>query len=254
MKNYNNSTSLSSDHGWKKGVISVILIAVFILGVIVYISGNDVNKNISSKGYSSINVKDSATFTSSSPDNVMPITEEDHILGNPNATVKLIEFSDLECPFCKTFHTTMQKVMEKYGKTGEVAWVYRHFPVDQIHSKARIEATASECAEEIGGQDAFWVYITKIFEITPSNDGLDLSLLPKIAEEIGLDKIQFEQCLNSNRYDEHIQNDFIDAVNSGAEGTPYSIIIAPSGEKFSILGSQTYSTIVSVIDIALNKK
>ena len=67
---------------------------------------------------------------------VRPVNGEDHILGNPDAPVKLIEFSDFECPFCKRFHPTMKRLMDEYGEDGRVAWVYRHFPLDAIHSKA----------------------------------------------------------------------------------------------------------------------
>ena len=52
-----------------------------------------------------------------------PVTNDDHIRGNPNAPVKIVEYSDMECPFCKRFHTTMQQVMDEYGKDGKVAWV-----------------------------------------------------------------------------------------------------------------------------------
>src|SRR3546814_20902810 len=74
-----------------------------------------------------------------------------HVLCIPDASGKGIEFSDFESPFCKGFHRTMGQVMEEYGQDGKVAWVYRHFPIDSIHSKARKEAQASECAAELGG-------------------------------------------------------------------------------------------------------
>ncbi|HED38763.1 MAG TPA: hypothetical protein ENI76_11055 [Ignavibacteria bacterium] len=90
--------------------------------------------------------------------------------------------------------------------------------------------------------------------MTPSNNGLDLSLLPQIAEDFGVDRAQFEECLDSRKYDEHIESNLQDAINSGANGTPYSIIIAPNGEKFPILGSQTYSSIALIIDLALKGK
>ena len=106
-----------------------------------------------------------------------PVTPADHILGNPNAEVFIVEYSDLECPFCKQFHKSMLEIMSEYGAEGKVAWVYRHFPLDQLHSKARKEAEATECATELGGNDAFWEYTNKIFEITPSNNGLNLELL-----------------------------------------------------------------------------
>jgi protein-disulfide isomerase len=83
------------------------------------------------------------------------VSSDDHILGNPNADVVIVEYSDTECPFCKQFHTTLRRVMDEYGKDGKVAWVYRHFPIDQLHSKARKEAEATECANELGGAEKF---------------------------------------------------------------------------------------------------
>src|SRR3989344_3696674 len=75
------------------------------------------------------------------------IASGDHIRGNPDAPVIIVEYSDFECPFCKRFHETMQQATAEYGD--QVAWVYRHFPLDQLHSKARKEAVASECASEL---------------------------------------------------------------------------------------------------------
>lgn len=101
-----------------------------------------------------------------------PVTKADHILGSIDAPVKIVEYSDLECPFCKQFHNTMQKIMSEYG-TEKVAWVFRQFPLSQLHSKAPKEAEASECVAELGGNDAFWKFIDKINEVTPSNNKLD---------------------------------------------------------------------------------
>ena len=191
-------------------------------------------------------------LTASAVDSIQPVSNKDHIRGNPNAAVKIIEFSDLECPFCKRFHLTMQEVMDEYGK--EVAWVYRHFPLDALHSKARKEAEATECANELGGNDKFWDYVDKLFEITPSNNQLDLALLPKIAAEIGLDKVKFENCLASQKYSGHIESDVKDAVASGARGTPYSVVISKNGEKFIINGAQPYSSVKQIIDTALGRQ
>lgn len=169
------------------------------------------------------------------PLNVRPVSDKDHVLGNRNAPVKVIEFSDLECPFCKRFHPTMKRALEYYGD--KVAWVYRHFPLDELHSKARKEAEASECAAELGGNVAFWNYIDRIFELTPSNDGLDPALLPQIASDIGLDRTSFESCLASGRHVERVEADVSDAINSGARGTPYSLVINRDGEKYVIPGA-----------------
>ena len=189
---------------------------------------------------------------------VKPVDGEDHILGNPNAPVKLVEFSDFECPFCKRFHPTLKRLMKEYGKDGKVAWVYRHFPLDSLHSKARKEAQAAECANELGGNDAFWVYTDRLFEVTPSNDRLNLTLLPQIAEEIGLDRAKFEACLagdaRGGKYADHIEADRQDATASGGTGTPYTIVIASNGNTFVINGAQPYAAVKSIIDLALKQQ
>lgn len=189
---------------------------------------------------------------------IKPVGVDDHIRGNPEAPVKLVEFSDFECPFCKRAHHTLQQVMAAYGESGDVAWVYRHFPLDSLHKKARKEAQASECANELGGNDAFWAYADRLFEVTPSNDRLDLSLLPQIAEDVGLDRAKFEACLagdeRGGKYADRIESDYQDAVTSGGTGTPFTVVIAPNGEVFPISGAQPYAAFRSIIDLALSKK
>lgn len=161
-----------------------------------------------------------------------PVSAEDHILGNPKAPIMIVEFSDTECPFCKDFHTTMHKVIDTYGKSGKVAWVYRHFPLYKpdeqgraLHPKAGKESEATECVAELGGNEKFWEYLDLIYKKTPSNNGLDLSLLPQFAEEIGLNKKEFESCLNSGKYADKISDSVEKAKIAGGQGTPYSVII-----------------------------
>lgn len=101
---------------------------------------------------------------------INPVTLDDHIIGDINAKIIIVEYSDFECPFCKVFHKTMHEVIKNSG--GEVAWVYRHFPIPGLHPKAFHEAEATECAWEQKGNDGFWKYADKIFDITPSNNGL----------------------------------------------------------------------------------
>lgn len=162
---------------------------------------------------------------------IRAIANTDHILGNPNAEIIVLEYGDLECPPCKLFHQTMTQVMEKYGKDGNVAWVYRHLPIVELHSKAPKEAEATECAFEQGGNEAFWNFANKIYDITPSNDGLDLAELPKIAKELSLDVSKFNACLSSGKYTEKVQDDYNDAMvaTDGQPGTPHVKIIPADG-------------------------
>lgn len=181
---------------------------------------------------------------------VRPVSKDDHIRGNPNAPVVIVEYSDTECPFCGRFHSGMKQIIDEYGKTGKVAWVYRHWPIDQLHSKARTEAVALECAGELGGNDKFWEYTDRLYEITPTNNGLDLAQLPKIAEFVGLDVVKFNVCLASGKYDAKIQADADNAQATGGRGTPWSVVITKDS-KTSINGAQPYAQIKTLIDSLL---
>ena len=187
-------------------------------------------------------------------DQMAAISDSDHVRGNPDAPVKIVEYSDTECPFCKRFHSTMQEVMNEYGKDGKVAWVYRHFPLDQLHSKARKEAVALECADEQGGNDKFWSYADRLYEITPANNGLDPAELPKIAQYVGLDVAKFNTCLASTKYDAHIEDDVQNATATGGNGTPWSIVVDKNGKKYPLSGAQPYASVKQLIDLALQGK
>jgi len=222
--------------------ISIIIAALLISGSWIYSAGL---KN--TDFVASVSGVKTADKTALSED-----FSQDYVRGNVDALVKIVEFSDMECPFCKKFHQTMLQVMEEYEKTNKVAWIYRHFPIEQLHSKAKKSAEASECAAELGGNNAFWAYMDKYFEITPSNNQIDLAELPKIAESIGLNKTQFENCLNSGKYSEKIEAQIQDAENSGARGTPYSIVIDKNNKKYPINGAYPYEDVRQIIESALS--
>lgn len=154
-----------------------------------------------------------------------PVDAKDHIRGNPNADIVFVEFSDTECPFCKRFHTVMQQIINDYGKSGKVAWVYREYPIVQLHSKAPKEAEALECAAELGGNLKFWEFVDQVFAVTPSNDGLDPAELPRIAAKIGLNESAFKDCLSSGRYGARVQSDMQDGIAAGVDGTPHSVLV-----------------------------
>ncbi|MCR4329103.1 MAG: DsbA family protein [Candidatus Roizmanbacteria bacterium] len=186
--------------------------------------------------------------------NAKPISSDDHSIGNPaTASVVIIEYSDLECPFCKTFHTTMQKLMDTYKDGGKVAWVYRHFPLN-IHPKAATEALATECVASLAGNDAFWQYTNRIFEITPSNNQLDLAELPKLAKEVGVDPTKFDACMKAATYKQKIDASTQDAVNAGGDGTPFSIIISKKGDVIPLVGAYPFEDVKQIIDSLLAKK
>ncbi|MEK7593809.1 MAG: DsbA family protein [Patescibacteria group bacterium] len=192
---------------------------------------------------------DSAGSRAPSPQEiaVSPVSDKDHLLGNPQAKIVVIEFSDTECPFCKKFHPTMQKIVADYK--GQVAWVYRHFPIDSLHSRARKEAEATECANEFGGNTVFWQYLDKIFELTPSNDGLDPAELPKIAETVGLDVTKFNVCLSSGKYKDLVESNYEDGIKAGVTGTPASVVMnIKTGKKTLLVGAESYDNVKRAIE------
>jgi protein-disulfide isomerase len=192
--------------------------------------------------------------TNASAKAVRPVSKDrDHIRGNPDAPVTLVEYSDFECPFCRRFHPTVKQVVEESG--GRVRWVYRHFPLDEIHSKARKEAVASECAAELGGNDAFWKFADRFFELTPSNNNTDIdTILPRIAGEIGLDKARFASCVASGRHDRRVAEDQQNAVASGGRGTPWVIIMSKSGKTYPLSGAQPYASVKQIVELAFQEK
>jgi protein-disulfide isomerase len=161
-----------------------IVLAGLLIGGAVYMSGK--TDGTSKAGY--VNPLAQATRDIT----IKPLSDADHMLGSANADITIVEYSDTGCPFCKNFHSTLQTIMKEYGTGGKVAWVYRHFPIAQLHKKAAKEAQASECAAD---QGKFWQYIDQIYSITPSSDRLDAAQLPVIAKSVGLDVEAFNACL-----------------------------------------------------------
>lgn len=178
---------------------------------------------------------------------VAPVTSADHILGDPStAQLVIVEYSDLECPFCKVFHATLHQVMLDYP--GKIAWVFRQFPIVQLHPKAPNEAAAAECAFDQGGNDAFWKFIDKVFLTTNSNNSLDPAQLPIIAGQVGLNVSTFNACLSSGKNVAEINADVVAAGKAGAQGTPYSVIITKDGQKIPIDGAQPLDSVESTIN------
>jgi protein-disulfide isomerase len=183
-------------------------------------------------------------------DKIDPVTEADWIKGNVNAPVKIVEYSDFECPFCKRHHETIKPLIEKYGD--KVAFVFRQFPLEQLHQKAMPVAIASECVGELGGDTAFWTFTDRYFEVTLTNDRTDIdTVIPKLAAESGVNMAKFNECFTSERTKPAVETDVADAVETGGRGTPWSILIGPDGKTYPINGAQPLSAIEQMIETAL---
>jgi len=211
---------------------AAIILAGFIVATGIYLS----NKGNSPAPVVDTNQNNSSNIV------INPVSVTDHILGNPNAPITLVEFSDTECPYCKMFQSTMDLIKGTYIKDGTVAWVYRHFPLDSIHPKTRKEAEATECVNELGGQTAFWKMLDTIYTNTPSNNQLDPAKLPEFAKSVGVDVTKFNDCLASGKYAATVEADLQDGKNAGAQGTPYSVLVLKTA-----LSSSAESTLTDFI-------
>jgi protein-disulfide isomerase len=228
----NGEVVASNNSGQKLSTPMAIVAAGFLIMIGIFASNMPARDKVVGK-FSNTSEKTEISDTTSP---LAPITSSDHILGNINtAEVAIVEFSDLECPFCKTFHVAIHNAMDKYP--GKIAWVYRHFPLDSIHPKARNEAKASECVAAIGGNDAFWKYIDMVFTNTPSNNGLEAGLLSVFAGKVGVDTKKFASCLASTEFDAVVEAQYEDGVNAGVQGTPHSIIMLKDGTQIPIKGA-----------------
>lgn len=183
---------------------------------------------------------------------IPPVNETDFIRGNPNAPIVLIEYSDYDCPFCKSFHDTMNRIMEEYGRTGQVAWVYRHFPLTQLHPNAARIAEAAECVGDLAGNDAFWQFSDLVYDSRSSNQPTDMSLLPVLATQVGVESGQFQACVSSGQFTDRVQAQYDEAFAAGARGTPYTVVMV-GGQQATISGAQPYSAIRQVIEDILSQ-
>jgi protein-disulfide isomerase len=172
------------------------------------------------------------------------LTDSDHVRGDRNADIVLIEYSDYQCPFCKQFHPTMQKVLDEYGD--KVAWVYRHFPLDQIHPKARPSAEASECVAELGGEDAFWAFTDTLFA-----DQTKLDDLAAAAVSAGVSKSAFEACVASGRAKDKVEESYQGGITAGITGTPGNLVLNSNGGAWLIPGALPFESVKATIEEAL---
>lgn len=232
-----NTQNLKNKNDGMKQIAGSIIIAGLLIAGAILLRGNQAGRMVG---------EDFEQYPETELKDIRPVTSEDHILGDPNAELIIVEYSDTQCPFCKIFHNTMHQIIE--SEKGKVAWVYRHYPIEQLHQKAFNESLALECAFEQGGNDIFWKYTDEVYKRTNSNDRLEEAELPKIATDLGLDVTTFESCLSNGKYADKVNNDILDGELAGVEGTPTSFIIK-DGEVVDIIeGAQPYENVKDKID------
>ena len=174
---------------------------------------------------------------------------QDHWRGNTNARYVWVEYSDLECPFCKRIHPDLVKLT---SENPDIAWVFRHYPLP-FHPKAQKSAEAVECAQELGGTEAFWKMNDAIFEKMPD---LELTQLSDVASEIGLDSAAFQQCVDSGKFANKVKSEQEEGTKAGVQATPTGVIYdMKTGKTKLVEGALPYESLKQELQsfIAQNK-
>ena len=226
-----------------------IVIAGALIGAGLFFSGSSITGGNAEVAKNNQQQPTAAADTTSKIDKV---TEADHIKGDINAPVKIVEYSDFDCPFCSRFHDSMSDFIET--SDGDVAWVYRQFPLEQLHPNAPTVAHASECVAELGGNDAFWKFTDGYFAARGAGDATaHQTIITKLANEAGVATGVFNDCMESGRHTKAVESDMADAVETGGRGTPWSIVIGPTGKTYPINGAQPATVIAQVVKLALEE-
>lgn len=183
---------------------------------------------------------------------IRPVDSTDFIKGNPNAPIRIVEYSDYDCPYCKDFHNTMTQIMNEYGVTGKVGWVYRQLPLEQLHPNSPRISEAALCVGEIGGNDAFWKFSDRVFKEREADELTNMTRLSEYAEAAGIDKTAFMSCLDSGREKEKVAASVKDGMAAGIVGTPHSFVLV-GNQTAAINGAQPYEIVKQIIENLLGQ-
>ena len=234
------------------GIVTIAIISVFFVGYFVGINSVE-PEQIYIRNADVLDTTKNKQATS--PQTVLVSSDDDPMMGNPNAQITIIEFSDFQCPFCKRFHSdTLPLIQTNYIDTGQVRFVYRDFPIQSTHPNAMPAALAAECADD---QGKFWPYHDIIFQNQGQWKDLELTqavnLFKQYAGELQLNGDEFATCLDSGKYLDEVNNDYQDGQKYGIEGTPGFFIGNDKLGYTKISGAKPYQSFQAVLDEALAK-
>ena len=232
---------------------SVGFVIVFFIGYFVGMDvGQDTSVQQSQEKYQQI----MSELEDSEPGILFQVSKDnDPVLGDPNAPISIIEFSNYQCKFCARFNSdTLPMLKSEYIETGKVNLIPRDFPIPKIHSNAMPAALASECANE---QGKFWEYRDVLFKTQNDwkqnkSDSLILTL-KQFAGDVNLNQEQFDSCLDSGKYSEEVRQDMEDGNQYVVTGTPTFFVGNEEVGYSSVFGAQSFSDFRMIIDEKLNQ-
>jgi protein-disulfide isomerase len=168
----------------------------------------------------------------------IPISAKDHFQGDIDAACSLVEYGDYECPHCGRAYPLLKRVQKHYGN--RLCFVYRNFPLNEMHPHAE---RAAETAEFAGTKGKFWEMHDLLFE---NQEQLGDDLYLELAGELGLAQDELAEALDQSEFQAHVKADFIGGVRSGVNGTPTLFI---NGQRYN--GPVEFEALVEKIDVAL---
>ncbi len=173
-------------------------------------------------------------------------SENIKIFGNPDAEIYLVEYSDYQCPFCARFHSTPKEVVA--NSSGKVAWVWKHFPLEQIHPEARPASIAAECVAKLGSVEKFWQFSDVLIA---NQQNLSEALYKNEAVKMGINNAQFSACLKDAEVAKIVDEHLNEGSTLGVSGTPSTFVVKNENGKLTILeninGALPKSTVDSII-------
>jgi protein-disulfide isomerase len=217
---------------------AIIIAGVLIAGAILY------GFMYMSPGTAAPDVKQQAAASK-----IPAASSDEHVLSGDPKTAKLtlVEYSDLECPFCSRFHPVLTQITAEYGS--KVAWVYRQFPLSQIHPQALPAAIASECVASKKGNEAFKTFINYIFT---NQQRIGTSLFHEAAAQVGISAADIDACIAAQESATKITDQTNDAIAAGGQGTPFTVILNQKGETVGIIpGALQYAQVKQQLDALL---
>lgn len=232
----NENPSLDSKKKLSISTGSAIIVAGFLIAIAIFASNFKNSENQADQN-------DNQPITSKD----VTITPQDHLVGDVNASIVLIEYSDIDCPFCRALHPTLEKIVGEYN--GSVAWVYRDFPLTGLHPQAYNKALASECIAQNEGEEAYFTYLGYLFANT-----VDEKELSATASKLGFNKTNFEKCFEGKEAVNEVESDIKTGNDYGIKGTPYTILVNQKTKEVSqIRGAVPYEDLKKIIDAELAK-
>ncbi|MGQ0795952.1 MAG: DsbA family protein [Nitrosopumilaceae archaeon] len=243
----------------KKSTFKMLIIGITAsLIVVAFFSGY----TLGSQTVAPVVIQENPTPTVPQPTQIPPQEEQrifvslsdDPVIGDPNAPVTIVEFSDFQCPFCaRFFDQTLPQIQQDYIDTGKVRLVFRDFPIESIHANAKAASIAAECADD---QKMFWEYHDKLFEgqtqWAPLSAEDASNTFKQYASELKIATDDFNTCLDSAKYSSEINQDFQNGANYGVTGTPAFFIGNDKDGYVTLIGAKPYSSFQQVIDKELS--